>query len=352
MAAPSLNDIGTESGESTLAGMSKVQKLASLLVLLGQDTAAQVLTEFDEQEVEMISTEMAKIHFIPIEMQKELLDEFSSVTLEAVTSAVGGPQFAREVLEKSLGGYKASEVISRVSPVKAKSIDTTVLREIMPRQLVNLLRREQVQTWAMILSYMDPNRCAEVLALVPSDMRPDIVERIATMEPISGAVVQGVFTYLKNRVSNRQDEDVASSGGTKVLADILNTLDDNTSKQVLEGLEERNPDLTRSVKKLLFVFEDIATLDKATITRLLREVDFHALAVAMKTASDKVHDVIIGALSKRAAESIAEEIRFMPPVKLSDVEAAQEQVIEVLRGLEASGEITLSKKGGGGETVV
>lgn len=338
--------------KQTLSEMSKVQKLAALLVVLGQEVAAQILNEFDEREVEAISTEMAKISFISVQLQQALLKEFSHVTLQAVTSAIGGPQYARDVLEKSLGGFKANELISRIAPMRTRTIDASVLREIQPRQLVNLLRKEQIQTWAMVLSYLEPARCAEVLSLVAQDMRTDIVERIAIMEPAPSEVVQQVLNHLKARISMRSQMDVISSGGTKILAEILNTLDDSTSKQVLTGLEERNPELSRSVKKLLFVFEDIGDLDRTAITRLLREIDFHVLAVALKTASDKLKQTVLSSLSKRAAETIAEEIQYMPPVKLREVEAAQEQVIEVLRNLEASGEIVLSRKGERNDVVV
>jgi len=151
---------------------------------------------------------------------------------------------------------------------------------------------------------------------------------------------------MKNRL------DVTSSGGTKILADVLNTLDDAMTKEVLTKLEERNPELSKSIKKLLFIFEDIADFDKQTMARILREVDFHVLAVAMKTASEKLKNAVLTSLSKRAAESVSEEIKFMPPVRLKEVEAAQEQIIEVIRNLESSGEITLNRKGGGGDDLV
>lgn len=345
-------EMAEQAAQAQLAEMTKTQKLAALLVVLGQEAAAKILNEFDEREVESISTEMAKITFISVALQQCLLKEFSSVAMQAVTSAIGGPQYARDVLEKSLGGFKANELISRIAPMRTRSIDASILREIQPRQLVNLLRKEQIQTWAMVLSYLEPTRCAEVLTIVSADMRTDIVERIATMEPAQSEVVQQVLNHLKNRISMRSQMDVISSGGTKILAEILNTLDDSTSKQVLTGLEERNPELSRSVKKLLFVFEDIGDLDRTAITRLLREVDFHILAVALKTASDRLKTTVLSSLSKRAAETIAEEIQYMPPVKLSEVEAAQEQVIEILRNLEASGEIVMSRKGERNDVVV
>jgi flagellar motor switch protein FliG len=331
-----------------LEGMSKKQRLAAFLVVLGPEVASSVLTQFDEREVEEISTEMVSMKIIPLEQQRELIKEFMGVTIEASTSATGGSSFAKQVLERSLGSYKASEIIKRVAPATSnRTVDTSILRNILPRQLVGLLRKEQTQTWALVLSLLEAQRCSEVLALINPEMRLDIVERIATMEPTSSEVIEQVLSQIKRQLNMGDQVEVTSSGGTQILANILNTLDDNVSKQVLSGLEERNPELSRQIKKLLFVFEDIADLDKATITKVLREIDFHILAVALKTASEHLRSIIFAALSKRASEMIDEEIRFMPPVRLKEVEEAQEQIIDQLRRLEASGEVVLSKSGGG-----
>ncbi len=334
-----------EADSDPLHGMSKTQKLASFLVIVGQDLAEQILREFDEREVEDIATEMAKITFVPLIMQRALLREFSPVAIDAATSAHGGPDYARDILERSLGRYKANEVMSRVAPSRPKSVDTSILREIQPRQLVNLLRRDQPQTWALVLSYLEPIACAQVLGMLTPEQRTDIVERIATMEPVSSYVVQQVLSLIKNRLNLRTPTDVASSGGTKILAQILNNLDDNQAQQVLNSLDERNPELSRAIKKLLFVFEDLGDLDKPTITRILREVDSHDLAVSLKTASDRLKTLVFSAMSKRAVEAINEEIQFMPPVRLSDIEAAQEKILEACRTLEANGEVVLNKKG-------
>jgi len=283
--------------------------------------------------------------------QRALLKEFTSITVEAVASAAGGPIFAKEVLERSVGSFKANELINRIAPNKARAVDTSILRDIQPRQLINLLRKEQIQTWALVLSYLDPGRCAEVLSLLTAEFRTDIVERIATMEPTSTEVVEQVLEHIKRRIAQRNNQSVSSSGGARILAEVINALEDNVSKQILTGLEERNPELAKSITKLLFVFEDIGELDKQTIARILREVDYHQLAIALKTASDKLRSVVLAALSKRAAEGLQEEIQYMPPVRLSDVEEAQQKVIEVVRQLEASGEITVTKGGSRNELV-
>ena len=342
--APAKRLVESDSGDP-LRGWSKRQKLAGLLVVLGKDMAAQVLNDFDERDVEEISTEMARIEFVTLDAQRALLKEFTSVTVDAVTSAAGGPQFAKDVLERSIGSYKANELINRIAPNKARNVDISVLRDIQPRQLINLLRKEQIQTWALVLSYLDPARCAEVISLLNTDFRTDIVERIASMEPTSSVVVEQVLTHIKHRVAMKNNVSVTSSGGARILAEVINELDDAISKQILSGLEERNPDLARNIQKLLFVFEDIGGMDKTTMARVLREVDYHQLAVALKTASERLRAAVLGSLSKRAADGLQEEIQYMPPVRLADVEEAQDKIIEVVRELEASGEITVSKGG-------
>jgi flagellar motor switch protein FliG len=334
-----------------LKGWSKKQRLAGLLVVLGRDMAAQILSVFDDREVEEISTEMARIDFVSPDTQRALLKEFTIVAVDAVASAAGGPLFAKEVLERSLGSFKANELINRIAPNKARAVDTAILRDIQPRQLINLLRKEQIQTWALVLSYLDPSRCAEVLSLLNADFRTDIVERIATMEPTTTEVVEQVLEHIKRRIYQRNNQSISSSGGARILAEVINSLDDSVSKQILNGLEERNPDLAKSITKLLFVFEDVGDLDKQTIARVLREVDYHQLAIALKTASDRMRTAVFTALSKRAAESLQDEIQYMPPVRLADVEEAQEKIIEVIRQLEASGEITVSKGGSKNELV-
>ena len=343
---------GAEAEHNPIAEWSKLQKIAALMVVVGHDIAIQVLNGFEEREVEEITTEMAKIAFVPMAVQKALLKEFSPVTLEAVTAAHGGPEYARQVLEKALGTYKANEVMNRIAPSKvARTVDTAMLREIQPRQLMNALRREQPSMWALILSYLEPATCAQILSGLNPEQRTEIVERIAGMEPVNAEIIQKIMSYLKDRLNLRGQADTARSGGTRILAQILNNLDDTTSQQVLSSLDERNPDLSRSIKKLLFVFDDLGALDKSSLQKVLREVDTHDLAVALKTANEPVRNAIFGAMTKRAVESLAEEIQYLPPVRLKQIEEAQEKILEAVRNLEANGEIVVSR-GGGSDGVV
>lgn len=342
---------GIPNPKALLEGMTKKEELAHLLVIVGAEVAATILKDFDEKEVEDLSKEMVKIDFIPGPLKDAILAEFSAITIEAVASTSGGATFAKLALEKALGSFKASEIIRRVAPYKMRSVDVTVLRDIQPRPLMNLLRKEQLQTWALVLSYLEPPQCAEVIELLPPDFRVDLVERLATMEPVASEVVEIVLQHIQRSADLRNRQDVTTSGGAKILADVLNQLEDASSKQVLTSLEERNPELSRTIKKMLFTFEDIITLDKASLGKLLREVDFHELAVALKTASEVLRTSIFATLTKRASEIIQEEIQYMPPVRLVEVEQAQERIIEQMRRLEASGEIVRAK-GGDGDAVV
>jgi flagellar motor switch protein FliG len=332
-----------------LEGLNKLQKLAALLVVLGHELALKILNEFDEREVEEITTEMAKITFVPVGLQHALLKEFSPLTIEAVTAAHGGPEYAREILEKALGTFKANEIMSRVAPTRPpKSVDTTPLRELQPRQIMNFLRRESAQTWALILSYLEPAACAEVLSQSTPEMRTDIVERIAMMEPVNAEVMGKVIAFIKSRLQLRGQMETARSGGTKILAQILNNLDDQASQQVLATLDERNPELSRAIKKLLFIFDDLADLDKASLQKVLRDVEMHDLAIALKTASDRVKTAIFSSMTKRAVESLQEEIQFMQPLRLKQIEEAQDKILDVVRTLEANGDIVVNRRGSGG----
>ena len=188
--------------------------------MLGPEISATILNEFDEKDVEEVSTEMVKIDFVPPAMQRELLKEFTSVTFDAVTSSAGGPNFAKAVLEKAIGSYKANEVINRVAPNRTRSIDTMALKDIPPRQILNLLRKEQIQTWALVLSYLEPSRCAEVLALLNPEFRTDVVERIATMEPTPSEVVCGGMPRGTRMTSSRPSGSISSSISTRTCGSV------------------------------------------------------------------------------------------------------------------------------------
>ena len=327
--------------------MTKVQKLAALLVILGPESAAGVLKTMDDAEVESVSSEMVKIPMLPRELQQDILKEFTGVAVEASTSVLGGVEFTRNSLEKSVGLYKASDIISRVAPTRTPVGAMQDIVDMEPRQLVNLIKYEQPQTIALIISYLKPEKVSGVISQLRGEQRDAVLERMATMAPTPIEVVEKVVDVLNKRLGGRQAKAMNQTGGVKTTADVLNSMDKNLSKSLLIALEERNPELGASIRQKMFTFEDLSMLDAPSLQKILREVEMRDLAVALKTASEALKGTLLSCLSKRAAETVNEEIGFMGPLKLRDIEGAQGRIIEVVRRLEGDGEIDLS--GGGGD---
>jgi flagellar motor switch protein FliG len=328
---------------------TKIRRLATFLIVVGPEIAAEIVKQFEENDIVDISTEMAKIETVDLTTQRKLLEEFSQIALEAAVSISGGPQYTHSVLEKSIGSYRAHELIHRLVPKRQHTeINTDALRELESQHLFNILKSEDTQTIAFVLSYVDPSKCSETLACFRADVREEVVERIAMMEPTSTDVVSEVLETLKKQAGTGRDPSTRS-GGIQSIADVINRMEGSMSKSLMSGLDERNPELSKSIKKILFTFEDLKRLDSITLQKVLREVESNTLAIALKTASEALQASIFGALPKRAASSIKDEIKFMPPVRLREIEAAQEQVIESMRKLEALGEITI---GSGGKSEV
>jgi flagellar motor switch protein FliG len=328
--------------ESTeVARLTKVQKLAALLVMLGPDSAATILKSFEAPEVEAITGEMAKLPMISQTLQQHLLAEFSDVALQASTSLTGGLGFARAALEKTLGVFRATEIINRIAPTGGSIAAIQDLADMEPRQIYNLLRHEQPQTIALFLSFVPPDKAAAVFALLPPEARERVLERLATLSPTPVEVVEKVIAVLNSRRGVRQTRALNQTGGVKTAADILNAMEKTSGKSLLLSIEESNPDLCQAIRQKMFTFEDLAGLDQPILQRILREVDMRDLAMALKTASDKVKTTLLGCISKRAAETVQEEITYMGPVRLRDIESAQLRVIEAVRKLEANGDIEL-----------
>jgi flagellar motor switch protein FliG len=324
-----------------ISKMTKVQKLAALLVILGPDSAAKILKNLDEHELESVSSELSKISLISQELQHEILKEFSPVAVEAGTSILGGLEYTQIVLEKSLGLYKSSDIISRVAPTRTPVAAMQQIADMEARQLFNLVKLEQPQTIALICSYLTPEKTAQVLFMMRPEQREQVVERLATLAPTPVEVVEKVVEVLSQKTGNKQTRALNQTGGVKCAANVLNALEKNISKTLLISLEERNPELGQAIRQKMFTFEDLSTLDLHSLQKILREVDMRDLAVALKTASDKLKAALLGSISKRAAETVAEEMSFMGPLKLRDIEAAQLRIIEVVRRLESEGELDL-----------
>jgi flagellar motor switch protein FliG len=329
--------------------MTKVQKLACLLVILGPDSAAGIMKEMEDTEVEAVCAEMVKIPMLPRELQNAILKEFTGVAIEASTSVLGGVDFARSSLEKSVGVYKASDIISRVAPARPPLGAMQDLVDMEARQLLNLIKHEQPQTIALIISYLKPDKVGSVLSQLRGEQRDAVLERMATLAPTPIEVVESVVNVLNRRLGNRQVKAMNQTGGVKSTAEVLNAMDKNLSKSLLVTLEERNPELGAAIRQKMFTFENLTLLDASSLQKILREIEMRDLAVALKTSSDKLKTSLLSCLSKRAAETVNEEIGFMGPLKLRDIEAAQSRIIEVVRRLESDGEIDL---GGGGNDAV
>jgi len=327
----------------------KIKKLAAFLILLGPELAAEILKSFDSREIKDISSEMAKIDMVDYQTQRQVLEEFSEIAVKATTSVTGGSQYTRQVLEKSVGSFQANELMQNVSPMLTSSLDTTVIQNLDPQYLHNLLRTEDPQTMAFVLSYLDPAKCGAVLALLEDELRSDVVMRIASMDPIPTEVLAKVFDNLKKRV-NVQGSPSMKPGGIPSIAEAIKSMEHSISKSVITALDEKDPELSMSIKKILFNFEDLKAIDIMSLQKILREIESKDLALAMKTASEVLQKKIFSALPKRAAESIKDEIKFMGPVRLKEVESAQERIIEAMRKLESQGEI--STGGGGSDAMV
>jgi flagellar motor switch protein FliG len=328
---------------------TKIRKLATFLVMIGPDLASEILKTFEAADIREISTAMAKLGMVDFKTQQAILEEFSQLAVQAATSVSGGSQFTKQVLEKSLGSYQANELIQNVAPAQSTSVDTSILQELDPQQFYNLLKAEDPQTIAFVLSYLDPIKCGSVLVLLSPEMRSDVVSRIATMEPIPTEVLAKVLNSIKKRVSTGR---MLSSrpGGLQSIGEVIKAMDSTVSRSIITALEEKNPDLSSSLKKILFTFEDLKKLDQMSLQKVLREVESKDLALSLKTASEGLQQAIFAALPKRAAESIRDEIKFMGPVRLKDVEAAQSRITESVQKLEAQGEISI--EGGGKSDMV
>jgi flagellar motor switch protein FliG len=324
-----------------ISKLTKVQKFAIFLIMLGPDSAAQILKNLDEHELEVITAEMARQSLVSQELQVAILREFSDVALHASTSVRGGTDFTHQTLEKAVGTFKATNVMSRLSPTRAPVGALEKLVDLDPRQIFNLLKQEQPQTVALIVSYLPTEKASELLSMMKEEQRDQVVERLATLSPTPVEVVEKMVEVLVSKLSAKPTRALNQTGGLKSAADVLNALDKNSSKSILNAIEERNPDLGASIRKKMFTFEDLSHIDLAGLQKIMREVDIRDLAVALKTASEQLKGILLGAISKRASETVQEEMSFLGAIKLKEIEAAQMRIIDVVRRLETEGEIEL-----------
>lgn len=329
--------------------MTKMQKLAALLIVIGPEAAAQVMKNLDEHELDTVAGEMAKMPMIPQELQRDILKEFTGVAVEASTCILGGVGYTQNALEKSVGVFRATNIVGRVSPTRTPVVAMQQIIEMEPRQIHNLLKQEQPQTIALVMSYLGSAKSAQLLVLLRPETRELVVERLATLAATPIEVVEKLVEVLNHRMGTKPTRALNQTGGMKMTAELLNSLDKNISKTLLIAIEERNADLGAGIRQKMFTFEDLSILDLPSLQKVLREIDMRDLAVSLKSASEKLKATLLACISKRAAETVNEEMSFMGALKLKDIEAAQGRVIEVVRRLESEGEIELdSGKGNEG----
>lgn len=331
-----------------IASMTKVQKLSALLIILGPETAGEILKTLDPTELESISAEMARLPVITPELRDAILREMSEVAATASTTQPSSRLVAQQALEKAVGPAKASDIIERVSPSQNGSAAMRRLAELESRLLFNLIRAESPQAIAFILSHLPSAKCSELLVLLPAETRDSAIERLATLGPTPVEIVEIVAEALQRRLVGKSPSakwpsptTLKHSGGVKTAADALNALSKNLSKSMLASLEERNPELGQAIRQKMFAFIDLVRLDNAALQKVLREVETRDLALALKKADEVLKTKLFGAISKRAAETVKDEINMMPAVKLKEISAAQNRIIEVVRRLEETGEIEL-----------
>ena len=331
------------------AQLPRPRKLAIFLVVIGPEAAAEVLRQFDDVEVEGLCREMAAVGVIPESMRQEALDEFSGVIGHGVTSVLGGPGYMQRALELAKGDFKASTILSRLNPAGPPVDIIKEIAEMEGRQIFNLIRYEQPQTIAFILSYLDSVKASEVFSLLPPTQRDDVLERLGTIEATSLGLVKKFVQLLGRRSDSRTRSAFHASGGVPAVADLINHLDKATGRARRARIDERHSTLGLAVRQKLFGFEALVRLAPADLQRVLREVDSANLATALKSASPALREKIYGSISKRAGESLRDEISMLGAVRLKDVEIAQQNVIQAARRLEEEGEIALD--GGGGDLV-
>ena len=327
-----------------------VQKAAILMIALGPEKSAAIFKHLKEDEVEELTLEIANTRSVTPQLKESVVNEFYQVCLAQQYIAEGGINYAKELLEKSFGADKAMDVIGKLTAsLQVKPFE--FVRKADASQLLNFIQDEHPQTIALILSYLAPAQAAIIVSALPPDRQADVTKRIAVMDRTSPDVIKEVEKVLESKLSSLVNQDYTIIGGVDAVVEILNTVDRGTEKHIMETLEIEEPELADEIRKKMFVFEDILLLDDRAIQRVLRDVDNSDLAIALKGSNEEVQNAIFNNLSKRLAVMIKEDMEFMGPVRMKDVEEAQQKIVNIIRKLEDAAEIVISR-GGGDEIIV
>jgi len=330
-------------------GLSGRQKAAILLITLGPEVSAQIFKHLREDEIEQLTLEIANVRKVDSTGRDNILQEFHQICMAQEYISQGGIAYAKEILDKALGEDKAREVLTRLTAtLQVRPFDFA--RKADPAQILNFIQNENTQTIALVLSYLQADQAAVILSSLPQEKQADVAKRIALMDSTSPDVITQIEHILEQKLSSTVTQDYTNAGGIDSIVQILNGVDRGTERTILDALEIQDPELAEDIKKRMFVFEDIVSIDNRSIQRIIRDVENSDLQLALKVSSEEVREAVFRNMSKRMAETFQEEMEFMGPVRLRDVEEAQTRIVAIIRRLEESGEIIIAR--GGGDDII
>jgi len=324
--------------------MNGMKKAAALFISLGPDISAQIMKQLSEEEIEQLALEIANLGKVEPETRDKILEEFYQTAVAQDYITQGGLEYARQILEKALGVQKAIEILERLT-ASLQITPFEFMRKMDAKQILSFIQDEHPQTIALILSYLIPDQAASILSSLPPELMTEISMRMAKIDRTSPDVVHKVESILERKLALLTTQESANTGGIKHFVEILNRVDRNTEKTVIEYLESEDPELAEEVKRQMFLFEDIVMLDDRSIQRVLKEIDSKDLALALKGVGEEVKQKIFKNMSARASQMLKEDMEFMGPVRVRDVEQAQQRIVSVIRRLDESGEIIVSRGG-------
>ncbi|KGN03415.1 flagellar motor switch protein FliG [Clostridium novyi A str. 4570] len=325
--------------------LTGVQKAAILFITLGPDAASGIIKKLPDSDIQKITYEIANISSVKQEQRSDILNEFIEMNKAKDYIIEGGFEYARALLGKALGNQRAKEILEKVTEATQQYRPFAIARKADAHQLLNVIANEHPQTIALILCYLQAEKAAQIIGELPEDIQWEVAYRVASMDNTSPMVIKEIEKVLNGKLSSVVRTDMTTIGGVETIVDILNQVDRTTEKNITEGLERQDPELAEKIKQSMFVFEDIITMDDVSIQRVLREVETKDLALALKGCSEEVANCIFRNQSKRAAASLKEDIEFLGPVRLMDVEKSQQQIVSIIRRLEDAGEIIISRGG-------
>ncbi|MBN9503580.1 MAG: flagellar motor switch protein FliG [Armatimonadetes bacterium 55-13] len=324
--------------------LSMRQKAAVMLMVLGPQSAGNVVRHLDEDQIEVLSLELARLDKVTPEQREQVINEFYEVAIAQDFIAEGGVEHARKMLEEAFGEERADEVVKRIIAAM-QVVPFEFLKKADPSQVLSFIQDEHPQTIALILAYMPINNAALIISKLSSELRADVAGRIAMMEQTPPEVIRRVEQVLEKKVSSLISQEMTQAGGPKALVDLLNRVDRSTERLIMDSLSESNPELADTVKNMMFVFEDVVHLDDRAIQAIMKEVDMKELATALKGTAQEVQEKIFKNMSERAVAMLKEDMEFMGPVRLRVVEESQQKVVGIIRKLEETGEVVIGRSG-------